>query len=130
MAIQNVEQLAVRQAAHQMVLRIYDETKGFPDAEKFGLISQMRRAAYSVPANISEGFRRRSPADKVYRYDIAEGSLEELRYFLLLSRDLKYRISFEDLNNKAVEIGKMLRGLIRSIEQHTTHERRGGNYKQ
>jgi four helix bundle protein len=84
-------ELKVWQKAHELALFIYQEvTKEFPTDEKFGLVSQMRRAAVSVASNIVEGFHRYSNKVSINFYDIADGSLEELRYQLILSRDLKY----------------------------------------
>ena len=80
--------LSVWQEAHRMVLQIYSETGQFPADEKFGLVTQMRRAAVSIPANIAEGFKRRGIQDKIRFYNISEGSLEELKYYLILSVDL------------------------------------------
>ena len=82
--------LAVWQKAHQMVLQVYRITGSFPAEERFGLSSQMRRAAVSVPANLAEGFKKRGVRDKLNFYNIAQGSLEELRYYLILSKDLGY----------------------------------------
>lgn len=76
--------------AHAWVLAVYKFTELFPRHELFGLTSQLRRAAVSVPANFAEGFKKRSRADKIRIYNIAQGSLEECRYFLILSRDLRY----------------------------------------
>lgn len=76
--------------AHELVLRVYPLTAAFPKQETYGLTLQMRRAAISVPANIAEGFRRRSKPEKARFLNIAEGSLEELRYFLILAADLGY----------------------------------------
>lgn len=76
--------LEVWREAHQLVLMIYAATKTFPSPEQFGLVSQMRRAAVSVPANIVEGFKRRSWQEKVRFYNIAEASLEELKYYIIL----------------------------------------------
>jgi four helix bundle protein len=84
------EDLAVWRKAHALVLLVYRVTSGFPDTERYGLVSQMRRAAVSVPANIAEGFRKRSSPDKLKFYNIAQGSLEELRYYVILTRDLDY----------------------------------------
>jgi four helix bundle protein len=84
--IQKVEDLIVWQKAHQLVLAIYKATKTFPKDEMYGIVSQIRRAAVSVPANISEGFRRRTKADKQRFLTIAHGSLEETRYFLISYR--------------------------------------------
>jgi len=84
------EDLVVWQRAHQFVLLVYRLTKGFPDTEKFGLTSQLRRAAVSIPANIAEGFKKRGKADKARFLNTAQGSAEECRYYLILCRDLGY----------------------------------------
>jgi len=84
------QDLLVWQKAHQFVLEIYAFTAGFPKQETYGLSLQMRRAAVSIPANIAEGFRRRGKADKARFMNLAEGSVEECRYFLILSKDLGY----------------------------------------
>lgn len=76
----------------------------------------MRRAAISVPANIAEGFKRRGLKDKSYFYNIAQGSLEELRYFIILCRDLGHNIDYDDLASRASQIARMLAGLIRSLK--------------
>ena len=78
------------QKAHQFVLSVYRFSDGFPQKEIYGLTSQFRRAAVSIPANIAEGFRKRSKPDKARFMNIAQGSLEECRYYLILSTDLKY----------------------------------------
>ena len=86
------QDLLVWQKAHRFVLDVYTLTAAFPKQETYGLSLQMRRAAVSIPANIAEGFRRRSKADKA-RFifmNMAEGSVEECRYFLILARDLGY----------------------------------------
>jgi four helix bundle protein len=74
--------------AHAWVLAIYTFTNKFPNHELFGLTSQLRRAAVSVPANFAEGFKKLGVADKLRFYNIAQGSLEECRYYLILARDL------------------------------------------
>jgi four helix bundle protein len=76
--------------AHQLALAVYAFTAGFPRQETYGLTLQMRRAAISVPANIAEGFRRRGKPDKARYMSIAEGSLEECRYYPILAQDLGY----------------------------------------
>lgn len=78
------------QKAHAFVLLAYQTTQKYPREELYGLTSQLRRAAVSIAANIAEGFRRRSRVDKARMMNIAQGSLEECRYYLLLARDLKY----------------------------------------
>jgi four helix bundle protein len=80
----------VWQHSHQLVLSIYRITAGFPKYETFGLNSQLRRAAVSVAANIAEGFKRRGRGDKVRFLNIAQASLEECRYYLILTQDLNY----------------------------------------
>lgn len=82
--------LVVWEKAHRWVLALYGFTASFPKRETYGLVAQMRRAAVSMPANIAEGFRRRGKADKVRLLNIAEGSLEESRYYVILVQDLGY----------------------------------------
>jgi len=84
------QDLLVWQKAHRFVLGVYALTATLPKQETYGLSLQMRRAAVSIPANIAEGFRRRSKADKARFMNIAEGSVEECRYFLILAKDLGY----------------------------------------
>ncbi len=90
MATQNFTELIVWQKAHQFVLEVYAYTKLFPGEEKFGLVSQFRRAAISIPANIAEGYKKLGIKDKARFFNIAQGSIEECQYYLILSRDLKY----------------------------------------
>jgi four helix bundle protein len=78
------------QKAHEFVLAVYRFTGEFPRQETYGLVSQMRRAAVAIAANIAEGFRKRGKADKARFMNMAEGSLEESRYYLILARDLGY----------------------------------------
>ena len=82
--------LLVWQKAHGFVLEVYAFTAMFPKQETYGLSLQMRRAAVSIPANIAEGFRRRAKADKARFLNMAEGSVEECRYFLILAQNLGY----------------------------------------
>lgn len=115
--IQNFQELTVWKKSHELVLEVYKATKVFPIEEKFGLISQMRRAAVSVPANIAEGFKRRGIKDKINFYNISQSSLNELQYYMVLATDLNYLNS--DISNRIKlllpEVGKMLNGLISSI---------------
>jgi four helix bundle protein len=82
--------LIVWQKSHALVLDVYRMTSQFPTHEIYGLSAQLRRAAISVPANIAEGFKKRGRADKLRYLNIAQGSLEETRYYLVLARDLGY----------------------------------------
>jgi len=109
------EDLEVWRKAHELVLKIYEITSSYPPEEKFGLVSQMRRAAVSIPANIAEGFKKRGLRDKANFYNIAQGSLEELRYYMILSKDLKYYKDVDEINGSIEITGKMLHGLIKSL---------------
>ena len=106
--------LLVWQRAHAYVLAVYKRTAAFPNREIYGLVSQMRRAAVSIPANISEGFAKRGKADKARFWNIAEGSLEESRCYLLLSQDLGYGNTGE-LMELLNEVGRLLKGYSRAI---------------
>jgi four helix bundle protein len=99
--------LLVWRKAHQFVLAIYQLTAAFPKTEIYGLTQQLRRAAVSIPANIAEGFRRRGRADKVRFLNIAEGSLQECHYYLILAQDLGYGDTTK-LMNDAEEISRIL----------------------
>jgi four helix bundle protein len=108
------EDLIVWQKAHQFTLKIYRLTSGFPKQETYGLCSQMRRAAVSIPANIAEGFRRRSKTEKVRFMNIAESSLEESRYHLILAKDLGYGETHV-LRSLLEEVSRLLNGYSRAI---------------
>jgi four helix bundle protein len=99
--------LIVWQKAHQFVLSVYRISDGFPRNEIYGLTSQLRRAAISIPANIAEGFKKRTRADKARFMNIAQGSLEECRYYLILIKDMNYGDS-SSLSNQLEEISKIL----------------------
>ena len=116
--MQEPANLLVFKKSHELVLDIYNVTKTFPPTEQFGLTSQIQRAATSIPCNIAEGKGRGSSKDFKRFLLIARGSLEELKYQILLAKDLQY-ISEEKYNallEKAMEIGRMLAGLIKSLE--------------
>ena len=102
-----------------MVLRIYALTKSFPEDERFGLTSQLRRAAVSVPANIAEGSKRRTNQDFARFLNISEGSSSETDYLLLCSKDLGYlRESVaEPIAEEIDEISRMLYRLRVKVEQ-------------
>jgi four helix bundle protein len=88
--IKGFRDLEVWRKAHKLVLEIYKVTNVFPRSEQFGVVSQLRRAAYSIPANLAEGYGRRSTKEFLQFLAVANGSAEELRYFLILSSDLRY----------------------------------------
>ncbi len=108
------EDLIVWRKAHQFVLDVYRLSRAFPRSETYGLSSQFRRAAVSIAANIAEGFRKRGKADKLRFLNIAQGSLEESRYYLILTRDLEYSDASE-LLTAAAEVGKLLEAYSQSI---------------
>ncbi|MGE5814464.1 MAG: four helix bundle protein [Acidobacteriota bacterium] len=111
---QSFEDLLVWQKSHALVLCVYKMTKSYPREELFGLVSQMRRAAVSVPANIAEAFKRKSRVDKARVVNLAQTSLEELRYYLVLSSDLGYvRLSNE--HAQVEEIARMLGAYARTL---------------
>jgi len=116
-AIVSFQQLDAWKEAHALALKVYQVTQAFPRHEQFGLVSQMRRAAVSVPANIAEGFKRRGIGEKVRFYNQAEASLEELKYYFLLSRDLGYIPPSNDLVAQSERVGRLLSGLISSTER-------------
>jgi four helix bundle protein len=101
------EDLIVWQKAHQFVLAVYHYSDYFPQKEIYGLTSQFRRAAVSIPANIAEGFKKQSRTDQARFMNIAQGSIEECRYYLILAKDLGYGDNPE-LIPQLEEISKML----------------------
>jgi four helix bundle protein len=114
---QNFEELIVWQKAHAFALDIYQLTKTFPGSELYGLTSQFRRSAVSIAANIAEGYKKRGSKDKIRFLNIAQGSLEESRYYLILARDLNYGED-KKLNLLAQEISKLLEAYINKIKQN------------
>lgn len=118
--IQTFEQLLAWQKAQDLSVLVYEFTKRFPTDEKFGLVSQIRRAANSVSANIAEGFGRRTNADKLQFYTMAYGSLLEVKNFLYLSERLGY-LGNEDINkifDVLTESQKLLNALMKSIREN------------
>jgi four helix bundle protein len=106
--------LLVWRKAHEYVLSIYRFTATFPRQEIYGLCSQMRRAAISIPANIAEGFRKRGKADKARFMNTAEGSIEESRYYLVLAGDLGYGET-SGLMRSLEEVSKLLNAYAAAI---------------
>ncbi len=110
------EDLIVWQKAHAFVLCIYRCTETFPKHELYGLTSQFRRAAVSIPANIAEGFRRQTKPEKSRFMNIAQGSLEECRYYLILARDLHYGDP-QEAQPLLQEVSKLLEAYRSAIER-------------
>ncbi|MBN2271686.1 MAG: four helix bundle protein [Sedimentisphaerales bacterium] len=106
--------LIVWKKAHQFVLAVYRLSGKFPKTEIYGLTSQIRRAAVSVPANIAEGFRKLTNPDKLRFMNIAQASLEECRYYLILAKDLGYG-TIEGLDSQLTEVSKLLYGYSEAI---------------
>jgi four helix bundle protein len=117
--LKNYRELIVWQKSYQSCLEIYRITKDFPKEEKYGLTSQIRRAAVSVPSNIAEGYGRKTTPDYVRSLYVAYGSNCELETQILLSRDLLY-INKEDskkIQENIEEVERMLKALIKSLEK-------------
>jgi four helix bundle protein len=117
------EELEVWKKAHEYVLFVYQETQNFPKCEIYGLVSQFRRASTSVAANIAEGYKRRGKADKLRMFNISQGSIEECRYYQILSRDLNY-INLESFNKMVkilCDISRLLNAYCEVIVQSTYH---------
>lgn len=104
----------VWQKAHQFVLNAYGISEEFPKSEIYGLTSQFRRASISIAANIAEGFKKRGNKEKARFYDIAQGSLEECQYYLILIKDLGYG-NIDHLVKDLTEVSKMLESYRNNI---------------
>ena len=105
--------------SYKLTLRVYDVTRTFPKSELYGLTSQMRRSAFSVPANIAEGYMRGHPKEYLQFLWIAYGSIGELETYLLISRDLGFVKNefFGEIYSLHQEVAKMLFSLIKSIKR-------------
>jgi len=110
--------LRLWQKAIDFVVQIYEVTKGFPRNEEFGLTSQLRRAAISVPSNIAEGLTRRTRNDKLHHLNIAQASLSEIDAQLEIARRLGYidDTLFQSLESSMTDVYMLLSGLIRSLK--------------
>jgi len=117
--MRNYKNLGVWQHADDLTVQIYQITKQFPPAEVYGITSQLRRAAYSVPANIAEGAGRESNADYLRFLSMARGSLAEVEYFLHLSRRLEYlsEDSWNQLTARVNQTFAALGGLMKAIRK-------------
>jgi four helix bundle protein len=123
-AAKDFRDLIVWQKAHEFVLSVYRESESYPKNELYGLTSQMRRAAVSVPANIAEGFKKKTLPEKARFLNIAQGSLEECRYYLILAKDLDYGDT-SHLMTQLEETSKLLEGYISKMIGDRSHERTG-----
>jgi four helix bundle protein len=108
--------LIVWQKAHAFALEIYRVSEHFPRDERFGVTSQLRRAAVSIAANIVEGFRKRGYPDKLRFFNIAQGSADETLYFLILSNDLKFADT-QNLQTQLEEISRLLQAYMSAFEK-------------
>ena len=115
------EQVLAWQKAHTFTIMVYQITRLFPNDELFGLTSQFRRAAVSIEANIAEGYKKLSKADKLRFFNISEGSLAECRNYIILSRDLKYidDEQYTQLYYTIEETSKLLTAYSKSIINNT-----------
>ena len=111
------EDVIAWQKAHQFVLQVYRICKVFPDTERFGLTSQFQRAATSIAANFAEGYGKLSQADKLRFMNIAQGSMEECRYYSILARDLTYinEDEYQQLRSALNEANFLLNSYIKGI---------------
>ncbi len=116
------EDLEVFKLSHEVVLDTYKLTRDYPNEERFGLVSQMRRSSASIPMNIMEGSGRRGTKEFIHFLSIASGSCEELKYQFLLSKDLNYIETgvYEKLLEKCLSVSRMLYKLIESLEKRET----------
>jgi four helix bundle protein len=113
----DIKKYEVYKKAHQLVLKVYSMTRRFPSEEKYGLVSQMRRCAYSIPMNLIEGGARSSEAEFRQFVNVARGSYAEIQYRLELACDLEYinERQYSELDEGYSEIGKMLTRLIEKL---------------
>jgi len=113
--------IKVWQKAHHLVLEIYKVTDKFPIRERYGIISQIRRSAASIATNIVEGYKRKSEKDFLHFLNIADSSLEETKYHILLALDLNYlrNEDYEALSGMAEDVGRMLYGFQAKLKAYS-----------
>ena len=118
---QSFKEVIAWQKAHEFVVMVYEATKQYPSFERFGLCSQFQRAAVSIPANIAEGYRRDGMNDKLRFLNIAQGSLEECRYYIILSKDIRYinEERYLALNSLIENASRLLNAYCRKIKEST-----------
>jgi len=118
-SIRSYRDLEVWQAAVDLVVEVYRFSAAFPKCETYGLRSQLRAAAVSVPANIAEGHGREHLGDYLYHLSVANGSLMELETHCIIAQRLSYAAEdIPSLLKRAAEVGRMLAGLIRALKRH------------
>lgn len=115
--MKDFRELKVWEKDHRLTLSVYRITTGFPPDERYGLISQLRRAASSIPANIAEGCGRQGDAELARFVQIAMGSASELEYHLLLSKDLNYITAdtYNPLHQQTIEVKRMLTSFLQKL---------------
>ncbi len=120
--MQDFKKLQVWEKAHHLTLAVYDATAAFPNDEKFGLTSQIRRAMVSIPANIAEGCGRSSNAELQHFLHISMGSASEVEYYLILARDLKLinELDCRQLESDLLEVKRMLNAFIQKLKKGST----------
>ena len=116
---QSFKEIVAWQKAHAFVMQVYQACALFPAHERYGLCSQFERAAVSIAANIAEGYRKDGIADKLRFLNISQGSLEECRYYILLSYDLSYIDSdrYNNMNQSIEEVSRVLNAYYRGIKE-------------
>jgi four helix bundle protein len=117
--LKSYKDLLVWKKAYQLCLEVYKATKKFPAAERFVLVSQLRRAALSIPSNIAEGYGRRTTGEYIHSLSIAYGSVCELETQVMLSGDLGYleNEALKELLGNISEVERMIMGLIKSLDK-------------
>lgn len=126
----NFENIGAWQKAYKFTLLVYKVTNTFPECERFGLCSQFKRAAVSVPANIAEGYKKLSKADKLRFYNIAQGSLEECRCYVYLSKDLGYvdETVFNELQILLSDASRLLNAYCKGVINNGYLDEKQQNY--
>lgn len=114
------KELIAWQKSHKLVLEIYKATKAYPKEEVYSLTNQIRRASISVAANIAEGYKKKTKASKLNFLNISEGSLEEVKYYIILSKDLKFitEKEFNQLESITEEVGRLISGYSSAISKN------------
>lgn len=119
--MQDFRKLKAWQVGHELTLHVYRTSSEFPAVETYGLTSQIRRAAASIPTNIAEGCGRDGKAELARFLHIAAGSANEVQYLLLLARDLKYLAepTYAPLAGQSTDVKRMLTALIQAVKHPT-----------